>query len=87
MPFLTLGIEMLDNNPMLSIKVIMAVPPYDINGKGTPTTGKSPMTIAMLINTYKNMIQNISINFNIFNNIINFHHFNRKLIRYFYNLS
>ena len=56
MPFLTLGIEMLDNNPMLSIKVIMAVPPYDINGKGTPTTGKSPMTIAMLMNTYKNKV-------------------------------
>ena len=29
------------------------VPPYEINGNGTPTTGKSPVTIPILIKTYK----------------------------------
>ena len=29
----------------------MLVPPYDIKGRGTPVTGTSPMTIAMLKKT------------------------------------
>jgi hypothetical protein len=56
MLFLTLAIEILDNRPILSIKVIIAVPPYDIKGSGIPTTGKRPITMAILINTYKNRV-------------------------------
>ena len=29
-------------------------PPYDIIGRGAPTMGKSPTTIAMLTNIYRN---------------------------------
>ena len=29
---------------------IIAVPPYDTSGSGTPTTGSNPLTIAMLTN-------------------------------------
>jgi hypothetical protein len=32
------------------------VPPYDINGKGTPTTGKRPIVIPTLIKTCKKML-------------------------------
>jgi hypothetical protein len=39
--------------PKLTIIENITVPPYDINGNGTPTTGKTPITIAILINTYR----------------------------------
>ncbi len=38
------------NSPKPSITVTIAVPPYDTSGNGTPTTGISPITIAMLMN-------------------------------------
>ena len=37
---------------------ISAVPPYDTSGSGTPTTGSTPLTIAMLTNAY---VKNISV--------------------------
>ncbi len=37
--------------PSAIISVIIAVPPYEISGSGTPTTGTSPVTMAMLIVT------------------------------------
>ena len=33
-----------------------AVPPYESNGRGAPTTGNTPVTIAIFTNTYKKMI-------------------------------
>lgn len=36
-------------NPNAIIELIKAEPPYEMNGKGTPTTGNIPTTDAMLI--------------------------------------
>ena len=49
---------------LISIDTII-VPPYEINGNGTPTTGIIPITIPILINTWlKNIdIRPITINF------------------------
>jgi hypothetical protein len=35
--------------PRLVQNMIRAVPPYEKNGNGTPTTGKRPKTMAVLI--------------------------------------
>ena len=37
--------------------VSMAVPPYDKIGKGTPTTGNSPVTIPRFIAMYKKKLK------------------------------
>ena len=44
---------MLINSPTPIPSVIKAVPPYEISGSGTPTTGISPMTMAILMKTYR----------------------------------
>ena len=41
-----------------AIKVMISiVPPYDINGRGAPTTGIIPVTIAIFIKKCKNKKQ------------------------------
>ena len=39
------------SRPNPSITVTIALPPYEISGSGTPTTGMRPITIAVLMNT------------------------------------
>ena len=49
--------------PKLANKTSIADPPYDINGKGTPTTGARPTTIAMFTAKYrKKFIVNPAVN-------------------------
>ena len=36
-------------NPIIVANI--ELPPYDISGRGTPTTGSKPMTIPIFINT------------------------------------
>jgi hypothetical protein len=41
------------SSPMHVVAIIKELPPYEINGSGIPTTGKSPITMHMLIATCK----------------------------------
>ena len=50
---------MFNNNPIDIITDNIAVPPYDISGKGIPTTGINPVTIDIFNNTYKNKFEAI----------------------------
>ena len=43
-----------NKKPKAISDVTVIVPPYDINGSGTPTTGKIPITIPIFIKTWKN---------------------------------
>ena len=45
---------MFSNKPKDIITASIAVPPYEIRGKGIPTTGIKPVTIDIFNNTYKN---------------------------------
>ena len=49
----------LATNPNPTKTVNIAVPPYEINGSGAPTTGKIPVTIATFTKTYKKIITDI----------------------------
>ena len=40
-------------SPKPNINVNIAEPPYEISGKGTPTTGSIPITIEIFTKTYK----------------------------------
>ena len=50
---------MFNIKPKDSITDNIAVPPYDINGKGIPTTGIRPVTINIFNKTYKNRLDAI----------------------------
>lgn len=45
------------NSPKETMIDSMAVPPYEIKGKGMPTTGNKPVTIAIFNITYINILQ------------------------------
>ena len=51
----------LNNKPKLNNIVTIAVPPYDIRGNGTPTTGIKPITIEIFMNMYKKNVEVIPI--------------------------
>ena len=46
----------LSNNPKETMIDSIAVPPYEIKGKGMPTTGIKPVTIAIFNTTYINTL-------------------------------
>ena len=50
---------MFSNKPKDIITASIAVPPYEIRGKGIPTTGIKPVTIDIFNNTYKNILHAI----------------------------
>ena len=47
----------LSKNPKEIIIDSIAVPPYEIKGKGIPTTGIKPVTIAIFNTTYINILE------------------------------
>tara|TARA_B100001559_G_C16092423_1_gene435491 strand:+ start:274 stop:486 length:213 start_codon:yes stop_codon:yes gene_type:complete len=49
------------SKPKLNKIVTIAVPPYEIRGKGTPTTGIKPITIDILIKIYRKKVEVIPI--------------------------
>ena len=46
-----------NNSPKEIMIDSIAVPPYEIKGKGMPTTGIKPVTIAIFNITYINILQ------------------------------